>query len=582
MTLVVFESLRPNLQERQTFVVREPEKILQSNNPDEVKQVLMEIAEFTKQGWTAFGFISYEAGYVFLPNLPEPRKSNLPLVWFALSKTFGTNLAPDFFHDVKPPQISDLALNENLNSYTDALQRIKSHIARGDTYQVNYTLRYRGKYHGVPRNLYAWLRQQQRVNYAAFIETSDWSVLSFSPELFFRKDGSHIEMRPMKGTAPRGRTLEEDTQNAAALRNSVKEQSENLMIVDLLRNDLGKICEPGSVHVVAPMEVEQYETLLQMTSTVHGTLNSQIGVPEILEATFPSGSVTGAPKIRTMQIIHDLEKEPRGIYTGSIGWWSATQCVFNVAIRTLTLDRLSANIEMGVGSGILYEADPTREYEECKLKARFLTEAKAQFSLFETMLWELGKGYRHVDLHLERLERSAQYFLFNFDRDPIETALKKVQVPHSPARVRLILNESGGPHIEVEEIPPLHEPCTVTLSEYRTDSKDRFLYHKTTARNLYQKEHASAKSKGHFDVIFTNERGEVTEGAISNVFIEKERRLYTPPIQSGLLAGTYRHYVLESSDWDAHEKILTVEDLKNADQIYVCNAVRGLIKVKLV
>ncbi len=581
MTLVLLESLRPNLQERQTFLVREPEKIVQSNNPDEIKYLLKEIEEHTRQGWTAFGFLSYEAGYVFLPNLPEPRKPSLPLLWFALSKNFETELPHSFFGNESQPEILNLHLNENLSSYNDALQRIKSHIARGDTYQVNYTLRYTGAYDGTPRDLYAWLRQQQRVNYAALIETPEWAALSFSPELFFRKDGTQIEMRPMKGTSARGKTLEEDAENASTLRNSIKEQSENLMIVDLLRNDLGKICESGSVHVAAPMEIEQYETLLQMTSTVRGTLNSQTDVARILEATFPSGSVTGAPKLRTMQIIHELEQVPRGIYTGTIGWWSATQCVFNVAIRTIALDRVSGQLEMGVGSGILYEADATREYEECKLKAQFLTEAKPQFSLFETILWESEKGYRHLKFHLERLERSAQYFLFKFDRDAIEAALNGIGTQHSHARVRLILHESGDAHIETEDIMRLNEPCTVTLSQHRMDSNDRFLYHKTTARTLYEKEHAHAKSEGHFDVIFMNERDEITEGAISNIFVERNGKFYTPPVQSGLLAGTYRRYVLESGNWDAHEKTLTLDDVQNADQVYVSNAIRGLIKVKL-
>jgi para-aminobenzoate synthetase/4-amino-4-deoxychorismate lyase len=585
MTFVLLESLRPNVHERQTFVVDQPEKIIECRNQAEVKTVLKEIEQHTKQGWTAFGYLSYESGYAFLPNLPEAHKNDLPLLWFALSKTFRTVLPPNFFPTVTQPKIQNLHLNQTPDAYIAAIEKIKNHIARGDTYQVNYTMRYEGTYEARPHDLYAWLRQQQKVNYAAFIETPDWAILSFSPELFFRRDDLNIEMRPMKGTAPRGRTLEEDAENAAALRHSIKEQSENLMIVDLLRNDLGKICNPGSVQVVAPMEVEQYETLLQMTSTVTGTLNEGMDVSDILQATFPSGSVTGAPKIRTMQIIHELEKQSRGIYTGSIGWWSANQCVFNVAIRTVTLNQAASQLVMGVGSGILFEADPAKEYSECKLKAQFLTVPKPQFDLFETMLWEPHQGFRNLTFHLERIERSAQYSLFKYDPEQIQQDLdsiqKKLQISNKPSRVRLKLSESGESLIETEEILPLTEPVRVVMSEIRTDSKDRFLYHKTTARHLYEAEYLAAKQKGYFDVIFRNERDEITEGAISNIFIEKNGTLFTPPINSGLLAGTFRRFVLQSGDWDAQEKVLTVEDLKIADRIYASNAIRGLVEVRL-
>ncbi|MCI0443316.1 anthranilate synthase component I family protein, partial [bacterium] len=381
MTLVLLESLRPNPQESQTFFIDQPERIIQCNTAGEVEDLLAEVEECTKQGYTAFGFLTYEAGYTFLPNLPEPKRLTLPCAWFAVSKVFQKQIPENFIPQAKQPNIQELRLNQDLKTYEEALTKIKYYIRRGDTYQVNYTLRYNGQYYGSARDLYSWLRLQQRVNYSALIETLDWAVLSFSPELFFRKNGKEILMRPMKGTAHRGRTLEEDAENAFKLRNSEKEKSENLMIVDLLRNDLGKICEAGSVQVPASMDVEQYETLLQMTSTVNGILNSGITTADVLGATFPSGSVTGAPKIRTMQIIDQLEKCGRGIYTGSIGWWSTDQSVFSVAIRTLFLDRKSGDLEMGVGSGILYEADIEREYRECELKAKFLTEARPKFKL---------------------------------------------------------------------------------------------------------------------------------------------------------------------------------------------------------
>jgi para-aminobenzoate synthetase / 4-amino-4-deoxychorismate lyase len=579
MTLVLLESLRPNPQESQTFFVDQPEKIIQCESAGEVDDLLAEVEEWTKNGYTAFGFLTYEAGYAFLPNLPEPPRLTLPCAWFALSKDFQKKLPSNFIPEAKQPCIIDLRLNQDLKSYEEALTTVKNHIWRGDTYQVNYTLRYNGQYDGSPRDLYSWLRMQQRVNYAALIETSEWSVLSFSPELFFRKNGKDILMRPMKGTAPRGRTLEEDYENAHHLRSSEKEKSENLMIVDLLRNDLGKICESGSVHVSASMEVEQYETLLQMTSTVSGVLKSDITTADVLRATFPSGSVTGAPKIRTMQIINELEKRGRGIYTGAIGWWTAEESVFNVAIRTIFLDLNYGELEMGVGSGILYEADIEREYRECELKGKFLTQAPPKFKLIETICWE--HGYRNLNLHLDRIERSAQYFLFEFNRDDVEKALY-ANAPHvERARVRLLIDESGNHEIECHEIELPKNPIRIMISKYRTNSKDRFLYHKTTNRKLYDDELRSARAQGYFDVIFVNERDEVTEGTISNIFVEKNGKLYTPPLRCGVLPGTYRRYILESSKSDAQEKILRLEDLRSADRIYLTNAIQGMLEVVL-
>jgi para-aminobenzoate synthetase / 4-amino-4-deoxychorismate lyase len=577
MTLVLLESLRPNPQESQTFFIDHPEKIIQCDSAGEVDELLSQVEKWVQNGYTAFGFLAYEAGYAFLPNLPEPPRLSLPCAWFALSKDFQKKLPPNFIPEAKQPSIQGLQLNQDLKSYAEALTRIKNHIWRGDTYQVNYTLRYKGQYYGLPRDLYSWLRQQQRVNYAALIETPDWAVLSLSPELFFRKNGKEILMRPMKGTAARGRNLEEDIENAIQLRSSEKEKSENLMIVDLLRNDLGKICESGTVQVSASMDVEQYETLLQMTSTISGVLNSNITTADVLRATFPSGSITGAPKIRTMQIIDELEKRARGIYTGAIGWWSAKQSVFNVAIRTLFLDSKSQDLEMGVGSGILYEADIEREYRECELKAKFLTEARSKFKLIETIRWE--HGYRNLNLHLDRLERSAQYFLFEFNRDDLEKALQAKAPELERARVRLLIDEWGNKEIECHEIEIPKSPVRIVISKYRTNSNDRFLYHKTTNRNLYNEELHTARAQGYFDVIFQNEREEITEGTISNIFIEKNGKLYTPPLNCGVLPGTYRRYVLESAEWDAHEKILTLQDLRNADRIYVTNAIQGMLEV---
>ena len=392
-------------------------------------------------------------------------------------------------------------------------------------------------------------------------------------------------MRPMKGTAFRGRTREEDEVHAQELRESSKERSENLMIVDMIRSDLGKICDLGSVRVVQPLQVERYETLLQMTSTVTGHIRAGTGIVDIFGATFPSGSVTGAPKVRTMQIIHELEKEPRGIYTGAIGFISSDESVFNVAIRTACIDLRRSRIEMGVGSGILYEADAVREYQECELKGKFLIDSPQEFQLLETILWTPNTGFCRLELHLDRLLQSADYFLFSVKRETIESVLQ-LQESSFPAaevaqRVRLLVNRYGDVDIHSTPLESLQELPRIRFAESRTDSSDRFLFHKTTWRSLYDEELRNAREEGYFDLIFRNERDEITEGAISNIFLVRRGIYFTPPIPCGLLAGTFRRHLLETRPFPIEERVLHEEDLRLADAIYLSNAIRGLLRVVL-
>jgi len=386
-------------------------------------------------------------------------------------------------------------------------------------------------------------------------------------------------MRPMKGTSARGKTLEEDQQLAMQLSSSEKERAENLMIVDLLRNDLGKICKPGTIFVTHPLQIERYETLLQMTSALEGTALDGLRLPQIFQAMFPSGSVTGAPKLRTMQIIHDLESGPRRVYTGSIGFVSQEETVFSVAIRTAIVER--GKIEMGVGSGILYEADADREYQECLLKGRFLTDPPLDFQLIETILWEPEIGYRNLQFHLDRLMRSAEYFVIPVNRNDIVKRFEKDQPTFStPMRVRLLVDRWGTVEIStmvLEELPS----DRVVWSSLRMDSKDAFRYHKTTQRSVYEAELKKAREKGFLEVLFQNERGEVTEGTISNIWILKDGVYYTPPVSSGLLAGTYRQFLLETKAIPAQERVLRKEDVENADAIFISNALRGLMEVEL-
>jgi para-aminobenzoate synthetase/4-amino-4-deoxychorismate lyase len=471
--------------------------------------------------------------------------------------------------------------------YRAAVESIKQYILDGDTYQVNYTLKLKFPWLSAP-SLYCRLRDAQRVGYAAFLTLRGYHILSLSPELFFRIDGGRIQLKPMKGTAARGRTLEEDEQRKKELRSSEKNRAENLMIVDMLRNDVGRIAQTHSVRLRRFFEIERYETVFQATSTIEAKLRQSVRFSEVIRSLFPSGSVTGAPKIRTMQIIRELEKEPRGVYTGSVGFIAPQKrAVLSVAIRTVVLDRKTGTGEMGVGSGIVHDSVIEEEYRECLLKSRFLTESPSRFELIETMRWEAGKGFFLQHLHEQRLIRSAQYFGFPCDRKMLRSTLRKYDArlrkesQRLSFRVRLRLGNDGTISLTHARLEPTVGEQHVRLSDKQTDSSDRFLFHKTTNRRLYDEELERAVLKGYFDVLFLNEREQLTEGARTNLIIKKDARMFTPPVSCGLLAGVYREYLLRSKSHRVEERILTLEDLKMADDVYVCNAVRGMIKVRV-
>jgi para-aminobenzoate synthetase/4-amino-4-deoxychorismate lyase len=507
--------------------------------------------------------------------------------------------------DLAPgPEIAaEFALTEA--EYAQRIATIHELIRAGDVYQLNFTVPFRVQMQGRVAAHYARLRTRQPVDYGAFLH---WQtrrhILSFSPELFFRieNDGPtrHIVTRPMKGTARRGRTTREDCEIAEWLRNDPKNRSENVMIVDLLRNDLGRVSRTGTVHADRLFDVERYATLWQMTSTVSAELRPEIGFHEIFRALFPSGSVTGAPKVRAMQLLAQLEDAPRGVYTGAIGFFSPQQTVFNVAIRTLELEGESETLygTMGAGSGIVIDSDPAEEYSECLLKASFLTgpahrttnpnlvSQPDKMFLIETMLWE--RAYPFIELHLDRLADSADYFGFACDRARVKAALEEHArqfTDASPRKVRLLLiDPEGNLQIGSEPLLPKPDPqhiCRVYIASRRTDPADPTLYHKTTQRPLYALEYLEAQRDGFDDALFLNLRGEVTEGAISNVFIEKDGKWFTPPIESGVLAGVFRRHLLQSRP-EIEERVLHLNDLRQADGVYIANAVRGLRRVTIV
>jgi para-aminobenzoate synthetase / 4-amino-4-deoxychorismate lyase len=591
---ILLETARCDPTNHTSHLFLNPIRTIIANKLEDLPALFADIEIALTKGHHAAGYLSYECGYHFehFDKIPD-LTGTFPLAWFGIyTNPITFNHATGTFTPGPPaltntvtetpssqPFAENISLKISPNDYREKILKIQTLIADGDTYQVNLTDTLTLETKLEPAAAFATLARQQPVSYAAFLNIAGQHILSLSPELFFNLNDNKITTRPMKGTMPRGNDLESDARAARALQHDEKNRSEHIMIVDLLRNDLGRICTMGSVHVEDLFTIERYETLLQMTSTVSGTLRPNLTFYEIFRALFPSGSITGAPKIRTMQIIRDLEQHPRGIYTGAIGHITPNRsATFTVAIRTLTL--IDGHAEMGVGGGIVADSDPAAEYRECLLKASFLTHTPNDFQLIETILWN-GDFYL-LTKHLDRLSASATYFNFYFDRKAIITQLKSRATTFDPTtqyRVRLLLDPAGIPIITAA--PLTNKPTgLICLSTEPTSSTDLFLHHKTTRRLLYDRLYKEALTKGYDDIIFLNERSELTEGAISNIFLRKDNQLLTPPITSGVLPGIYRRHILETNP-HAEEKVLTLEDLHAADAIYICNSVRGMNEVKL-
>lgn len=465
------------------------------------------------------------------------------------------------------------------DAYSRKLERVLDYLRAGDCYQVNLTDAFELTGSGDLLALYLRLRRAQPTSYGAYLDFERVQAASFSPELHFRVKDGIVSTRPMKGTAGRGRTLEEDLERRAALAMDEKNRAENVMIVDLLRNDLGRVCRFGTVEVPRLFEVQPFGKVLQMTSTVRGELNGKPGLTELFGALFPSGSVTGAPKLRAMEIIRELERRPRGIYTGAIGFATpGGDMVFSVAIRTVVA--AAGPAVLGAGSGIVIDSVAEEEYRECLLKASFLDESGEPFRLLETMRLEAGV-VRWEGQHLDRLESSARYFGFPFDRPHTRSLLaaRASELAGGVHRLRLSLRHDGGLELSSRPLEPAAEPLRVGLADERVDSGDPFLFHKTSRRERQDRALARAGELGLTEVLFLNERGELTEGAISNLFVQKGGRLLTPPTGCGLLPGVGRAMVL-SRHANAGEAVLYPEDLRAAEAVYLCSSLRGLRKAE--
>jgi para-aminobenzoate synthetase/4-amino-4-deoxychorismate lyase len=546
---------------------------LTARSVEEVIPALTQVERAVAGGLHAAGFLAYEAAPAFDPRLlTRPADPALPLLWFGLFREKRA-VAPPPLAPAASATIGPFEPSVAPADYRDAVLRILEWIAAGDCYQVNHTFRLSANFAGSEAALYDRLCRAQRAEFCSHLRLPRFSILSTSPELFFRWTGDQLELRPMKGTRRRGRWAEEDEARAAELVASPKERAENLMIVDLLRNDAGRVAEFGSVQVPRLFEVERYPTVHQMTSTVTARTRLGTTLTDVLRALFPSGSVTGAPKIRTTEIIAELEESPRGVYTGAIGFVSPGEAVFSVAIRTLVLDRARGAVELGVGSGITADAEPTAEHRECLGKAGFVRYQPRDFRLLESLRFETGVGYPRLAGHLARLAASARYFDFAFDADRVTGALiaHGTRLGAGVHKVRLLLAPDGALEVESAEIPARSACARVAVSADPVDERDPFLYHKTTLREGYR-----ARAAAHpdcDDVLLVNRRGELTEATTANLVVRLEGALCTPPLDAGLLPGVLRQSLL--ADGTLRERRLRPEELRGAQGVYLINSVRG-------
>lgn len=550
-----------------------PARVIAAERSQDVVPAIREIERAVEEeGFFAAGYLAYEAGAAYGLDTHTPNPDGLPLLWFGLFRRW---------EPIAPPQPGGAyrfgAWRPSLDyaNYAAAIDRIKETIAAGYTYQANFTFQLQAAFAGDPWALFADLSGAQRANYCAYVDLGRHVICSASPELFFRQEGETLEARPMKGTAPRGLTTADDRRQIEWLRSSEKNQAENVMIVDMIRNDFGRVARPGSVHVPALFTIERYPTLLQMTSTV--TAQTGATLAGVLAATFPCASITGAPKVRTMELLRQLEREPRGVYTGAIGAIApGRRAQFSVAIRTAVIDRVEGRAAYGVGSGIVWDSDPAAEYDECLLKARVLAaprQTTTDFRLIETLRWTPDEGYFLLHRHLERLADSAEYFGFRCDREAVALALAELAAGLAgPSKARLLLDRIGRIEVEASPLPALPAgPARVGLARRPIASDDVRLYHKTTRREPYEAARASRPDCD--DVILWNERGELTEASVANIILELDGRQVTPPVTSGLLAGTLRAHLLAAGE--IVEGALRPDDLARASRLWLINSVRG-------
>lgn len=572
-----FDDLRPGNESSVGFV--DPVEILRTDSPAAVPEILRAAEERAAAGQWVAGFLAYEAARGFDPVLEtHPPRPDLPVAWFAVFQ------APT----PEPPwpprasyQLSDWQPDVDVDQYRSALDTIHHLIAAGDTYQVNYTMRMRGRFTGDPATAYRDLLAAQSGGFGAYLDLGDEQIMSASPELFFRWDEEGITTRPMKGTIGRGRWQAEDEEQRIRLAASQKDRAENLMIVDLLRNDLGRIARFGSVEVLDLFAIERYETVWQMTSTIRAQPRDDVALTDVMAGLFPSGSVTGAPKARTMQIIRDLESSPRGVYCGAIGLLAPPgsgrpRAQFNVAIRTLVVDPVVGTAVYGTGGGITWDSQTDAEHEEALLKAAVLTHESPRFSLLETMRWSPADGIARRPRHIARLRASAAYFGLPFPAAAVNARLEGLS-GEVEQRVRLMVDERGSVEVETEPLIDEDGPVRLVVDTEPVDDRSVFLFHKTTNRLVYDE--AAGRHPAAGDVVLVNRSGLATETTRANLAARFGDEWVTPPISDGCLPGTLRAELIH--DGTLQERSIPVSLLQQADELAVINSLRGWRQAEL-
>ncbi|MCD1161800.1 aminodeoxychorismate synthase component I [Peribacillus frigoritolerans] len=553
-----------------------PKKVITAHSIEDVLPQFQKVQEAIEQGNYAAGYVSYEAAPAFEQSFKVKDGAKMPLLWFGIfdkpEEEIPEKMTGAF-------NLAEWQSETDSNAYRSGFQRIKSEIKKGNTYQVNYTMRLQSQFEGDDFAFFERLKRAQRSNYSAYLNVGSHRILSASPELFFRWEDGQLITRPMKGTVKRGTTLKGDQLNADWLAASEKNQAENYMIVDLLRNDLGMIAEPGSVKVPQLKAIEKYPTVWQMTSTITADTNPGTTIIDIFKALFPCGSITGAPKIKTMEIIADIENSPREVYCGAIGFITPqTEAVFNVPIRTVVIEKETGKAEYGVGGGITWDSELSEEYDEAFLKAKLLTVERPAYKLLESIKLSDGEYYLLND-HIDRMKQSAEYFDYRFSELYLRDQLQKyAEINHGTLqKVRVLLHENGEIEVLGQAIKPLGPEFTAILAEAPISSANPFLFHKTTNRDVY--EGFQMNNPDFQDVLLWNEEGFITEFTNGNVVVKINGDLYTPPVEAGLLAGTFRQELIRKKEIKV--KNISKADLNNAEEIWFINSVRGKLKVNL-
>ncbi|HVR90438.1 MAG TPA: aminodeoxychorismate synthase component I [Novosphingobium sp.] len=577
---------------------RGPREVVIARHAAEVQAALDRLAVLHAAGHQLAGYFAYEAGLALEPRLMPlagaRTGANGPLVWYGAFDDYETIPAagiPDWLAaeaGAQPPSIGPLTPQLSTGGYVRAFECLQEAIAAGDIYQANLTLPLAGAWRGDPLALYAAIRPAAGAGYGGIVFDGSHWLLSFSPELFFAARGDAAMVKPMKGTRPRGRNVAEDTAFAAELASSTKDRAENLMIVDLLRNDLSRVAEPGSVRVEQPFAVESYPTVHQMVTTVRARLKPGHGATDLVRALFPCGSITGAPKIRAMELIGEVERDARGPYCGAIGRIDAPapdgtgDAAFNVAIRTLRLtpgENGRGKAVLGVGSAIVADSAALPEWRESLLKGGFVRQTAAGFDLIETMAFTPDGGIALLELHLERLKASASELGFAFDRHALRNAIQALCFEAvNAAKVRLMVARSGAYTLEISSLPAaLPDPAPCAILSLPVDPGDWRLRHKTSDRDFYDAGLSAAHGAGAVEALFLRDDGLLTEGCFTSLFVERGGMLLTPHATLGLLPGVLRRSLLDAGQ--AREAELRIDDL--AGGFLIGNALRGLIPARL-